>query len=72
MYTCLILADVNHKTINGEGQRPIHFAAKYDATQAFDLLMALGANPLERDDNNRTPFFLAAESGKMIILFLIC
>ena len=56
-------ADMNHRTIKGEGQLPIHYATKFDAVEAFEALMELGSDPLIRDHRDRTPFFLAAEAG---------
>lgn len=49
--------------MKGEQQSVIHYAAKYDAVDVFILLVKLGANPLERDCKERTPLFVAAESG---------
>ena len=50
--------------MKGEEQLPIHYAAKYGAIAAFNLLVKLGANPLARDGMGRTPFYLAAAAGK--------
>lgn len=58
-------ADLNHRTMKGEDQLPIHFAAKHDSVEVFDLLVKLGADPLARDANGKTPFYLAAEAGKL-------
>ncbi|XP_057289662.1 uncharacterized protein LOC130612375 [Hydractinia symbiolongicarpus] len=57
-------ANISHRTIKGEEQSAIHFAAKYDAVDAFGMLIKFGANPLERDAKERTPFFVAAEAGQ--------
>ena len=46
-----------------QGQQPIHFAAKYNAVEAFENLIQLGANPIARDSQARTPFFVAASAG---------
>ena len=59
-------ADINHKTMAGQGQSPIHFAAKHNGVDAFQALVDRGANPLTRDDQSRTPFFVAAHSGKSV------
>ncbi|XP_057290140.1 uncharacterized protein LOC130612805 [Hydractinia symbiolongicarpus] len=60
----LIGSNIDHRTIKGEEQSAIHFAAKYDAVDAFGMLIKFGANPLERDAKERTPFFVAAEEGQ--------
>lgn len=57
-------ANIYHRTMKGEQQSVIHYAAKYDAVDVFILLVKLGANPLERDCKERTPLFVAAESGQ--------
>lgn len=59
-----ISADINHRTLRGEEQTAIHYAAKFDSLECFQLLIDHGANPLVRDAQYRTPFFLAAERGK--------
>lgn len=56
-------ADINHRTLRGEEQTAIHYAAKFDSLECFQLLIDHGANPLVRDAQYRTPFFLAAERG---------
>lgn len=60
-------ANMSHRTINGEEQLPLHFAARYDCVDAFTTLMNFGANPLERDGQGRTPLFVAAELGNVNI-----
>ena len=59
----LFAANPNHKTIEGEGQYPIHFAAKYNATHCIEYLVSIGCNPNQRDDMLRTPLYVAAEYG---------
>jgi len=56
--------NLNHRTMKGEGQTPMHYASKYDSIESFDILLKHGSNPLERDDTGRTPMFLAAEYGQ--------
>lgn len=62
----LLIANINHATIDGEGRKPIHFAAMASSIEAFDLLVQYGASPVERDEKDRTPFYLAAERGSYI------
>ena len=50
--------------MEGEGQKVIHYAAKYGALDVLELLIERGANPDERDDKWRTPLFEAAKYGK--------
>ena len=52
-----------HRSLKGEGQMAIHFAAKSGSVDAFNILVKNGANPLEKDERNRCPFYLAAERG---------
>lgn len=47
-------ADVNIKT-TGEGQSPIHFAAKNDACLSLKMLLAYDADMGARDYQERTP-----------------
>ncbi|XP_046863992.1 transient receptor potential cation channel subfamily V member 6-like [Xenia sp. Carnegie-2017] len=56
-------ADVNIKT-NGEGQSPIHFAAKNDACLSLKMLMAYDADMGARDYQDRTPLQVAAEMSR--------
>ena len=55
-----------------QGQQPIHFAAKYNAVDAFEALIHLGADPIVRDSQARTPFFVAAAAGFLQFLFSLC
>lgn len=71
LHSSLHLADINHRTIEGEGQCPIHFAAKHNSVQAFHTLMDNGADPLIRDDKNKTPFFVAAHAGNRFFIQLL-
>ena len=47
-------ADINIKT-HGEGQAPVHFAAKNDAINSLKMLLGYGADIDARDSKNRTP-----------------
>eukprot|EP00112_Aurelia_sp_Birch-Aquarium-sp1_P026162 Seg91.6 transcript_id=Seg91.6/GoldUCD/mRNA.D3Y31 product="Serine/threonine-protein phosphatase 6 regulatory ankyrin repeat subunit C" protein_id=Seg91.6/GoldUCD/D3Y31 len=47
----------------GEFQTPIHYAAKNNAVYAAKCLMRLGADPTAKDYKQRTPVFVAAETG---------
>ena len=60
----LFSANINHRTVTGEEQLPIHYAARYDSKDAFGILLEKGADPLARDAMGKTPLFLAAEAGK--------
>ena len=51
----------------GEGQSPIHFAAKYNAVNSLKVLIENRAEINDRDYKRRTPLHLAAEMGKKII-----
>ena len=55
--------DLNAKTF-GEGQNPIHFAAKYNAVGSLKVILEHKGNINARDYKNRTPIFIAAEMGK--------
>lgn len=47
-------ANINIIT-HGEGQMPIHFAAKNGACKSIKMLLGYGANIDSRDKKNRTP-----------------
>ena len=47
-------ADINITT-TGEGQTPIHFAAKNDAINSLQMFLEYEANIDARDSKNRTP-----------------
>lgn len=65
-------ANRNHRTMNGEGQYLIHYAAKYDALEVIKALLDDDVDPLTRDDQNRTAFSLAAELGiKRVCTFFL-
>ena len=51
----------------GEGQSPIHFAAKYNAVNSLKVLIENRAEINDRDYKRRTPLHLAAEMGKKMI-----
>lgn len=48
---------------NGEDQSPMHYAAKNNATASLKTMLRLGAFINERDYKQRTPLFVAAETG---------
>eukprot|EP00111_Clytia_hemisphaerica_P019381 TCONS_00057216-protein len=56
-------ANVHAKTV-GEDQAPIHYAAKYNAEDSLKVLLHMGANIEDKDYKNRTPLFVAAETGR--------
>lgn len=56
-------ANIKHRTMKGQEQTALHFAAKFDALEVFIALMKHGAHPFVLDAKRRTPFFLAAEYG---------
>ena len=58
----LILADIHART-DQENQTPIHFASKYNATDALVMLIGLDARLDDRDHKERTPLQVAAETG---------
>ena len=60
---CRLLANIDHRTMEGEGQKVVHYAAKYGSLNVLELLIERGANPDERDDQWRTPLFEAARHG---------
>ena len=60
----LILAKIDART-RGENQTPIHYAAKNNAIDALKVLIKLGADIGAKDYKNRTPLFVAAETGYM-------
>ena len=63
------LADISRRTIANESQLLIHYAAKYNAIDCFDLLLEYGADPLAEDGSGQTPMFLAAQFGKLYCLY---
>eukprot|EP00795_Rhopilema_esculentum_P002479 gene2479-18141_t len=56
-------ADLHGQT-EGELQTPIHYAAKFNAVASLKCLLKFGAKVSDRDYNDRTPLFLAAEQGQ--------
>lgn len=62
--TFCFLANLNQRTIANESQTLLHFAAKYNAVECFDLLMEYGADPDDEDGNGQTALFVAAQYGK--------
>ena len=50
--------------MEGEGQKPVHFAARYNRVDVLEELYKRGAKIDDEDDCTRTPLFLAAASGK--------
>ena len=59
-----IAAKIDART-RGENQTPIHYAAKNNAIDALKVLIKLGADIGAKDYKNRTPLFVAAETGYM-------
>ena len=59
----LFLAEISAKTF-GERQDPIHYAAKNNAVDSLRELVSMGADISARDYKERTPLFVAAETGK--------
>ena len=57
-----ITADIDAETY-GEKQTPLHYAAKNNAVDALKTLLRHGANINGRDYKNRTPIFIATETG---------
>lgn len=55
-------AKINCKT-KGEGQTPIHYAARNNAVATLKVLIRLGATITDRDYKARTPLYVAAENG---------
>lgn len=58
---------MDQRTIANESQTLLHFAAKYNAIECFDLLMERGADPDEEDGNGQTPLFVAAQYGECLM-----
>lgn len=58
---------MDQRTIANESQTLLHFAAKYNAIECFDLLMECGADPDEEDGNGQTPLFVAAQYGECLM-----
>jgi len=65
-----MLADISRRTIAKESQSLIHYAAKYNAIDCFDLLLAHGADPLAEDGSGQTPMFLGAQFGMFVCCWL--
>ena len=59
----LNLANIDHQTIDGEGQKVIHYAAKYGSMDVMEYLFEKGVNLNERDHDHRTPLYEAARKG---------
>jgi len=55
-----------------EKQTPMHYAAKYNSLATMKLLIKYGGSITQRDAQDRTILFLAAEQGKYIRCFFIC
>ena len=53
----------------GELQTPMHYAAKNNAALSLKIMLRLGAFINDRDYKKRTPLFVAAETGKFILVF---
>ena len=51
----------------GEKQTPIHYAAKYNAVSSLKVLIDNRVDYNDRDYKSRTPIFLAAEMGKLLL-----
>ena len=62
-------ANINSRTSN-EMQTPIHYAAKNNSVPSLRTLLKHGASINDRDYKNRTPLFVAAESGKVMSYLL--
>ena len=58
-----ILANAEACTF-GEGQTPVHYAAKNDAVDSLRVLFKIGCNIEARDNKRRTPLQVAAELGR--------
>src|SRR5687767_38751 len=58
-------ADANAKkrTLNIEGETPLHFAARHDQPNAIRALVELGANIDLKDDHGDTPLAEAVAHG---------
>jgi len=56
-------ADIHART-KKEQQTPIHYAAKYNAVEALNMLIKTEARLDDRDHKERTPLHLAAETGR--------
>ena len=64
--TCLFfifLAKVDAET-DSERQTPMHYAAKYNSLATMKLLIKFDGSIIQRDAQNRTVLFLAAEQGQ--------
>ena len=61
-------AKIDQKT-KGEGQTPIHYAARNNAIATLKALIKLGASITDRDYKSRTPLYVAAENGKYRVKF---
>ena len=68
-YFHCILADIRARTMKGEEQYPIHFAAKYNSMDALELLLQKGAKPDVLDGRLRTPLHVVAEQGFYIYIY---
>lgn len=56
-------ARIEERTI-GELQTAVHYAAKNNATDSLKVLLHMGGSINEVDYKNRTPLFVAAETGR--------
>ena len=56
-------ADIQRKT-TGERQTPMHYAARYNAVEAMNTLLELGASILEKDYKSQMPLYVAADAGR--------
>lgn len=68
--TTIITAKINQKT-KGEGQTPIHYAARNNAVATLKILIKLGASITDRDYKSRTPLYVAAENGENLLNMIL-
>ena len=45
----------------------MHYAARYNAIEAMNTLIDLGASILDKDYKAQMPLFVAADAGEMIL-----
>ena len=68
-YQYLFLARVDVET-DSERQTPMHYAAKYNSLATMKLLIKFDGSIIQRDAQNRTVLFLAAEQGMLVSIFI--